>query len=376
LQPAAQGRRKQAVPRRSAVASPEVRHGARSAPRRRRWLWPVIGIAIVAVVAGASSWPQQPGERQQKKDKRTRFPPPRSSYRPWARSTSTFLETTTVPGGQQRHARRPPPGSVIALLADEGQSVAKGQTLARLDDTEARIALSRAKLALEQAERDATRGQALLERGVQAQVTMDELTFKLRTAKESVAQAEYDLAQTRIVAPFGGKVVGASSSGETVTPGKDCFRVDDFDPCSPRLPDRDRRVVGRAALGLTPTDRSSPPGPIVNPMIDRSNGTFKVTLEVSDPSAVLRPGSFARVRLESASYADVVVLPRKAVVTEDGDSYVFVASGDSVNRVAVQLGAIAGDTAQILTGLEPGAKVVTVGQGGLKQGARIKPVAF
>ena len=39
-------------------------------------------------------------------------------------------------------------------------------------------------------------------------------------------------------------------------------------------------------------------------------------------------------------------------------------------------GAIAGDTAQILAGLTPGTKVVTVGQGGLKQGARIKPVAF
>jgi hypothetical protein len=55
---------------------------------------------------------------------------------------------------------------------------------------------------------------------------------------------------------------------------------------------------------------------------------------------------------------------------------VFVAQGDSVNRVAVQLGAISGDTAQILDGLAPGSKVVTVGQGGLKQGARIKAVAF
>ena len=82
------------------------------------------------------------------------------------------------------------------------------------------------------------------------------------------------------------------------------------------------------------------------------------------------------MRLQAASYADVVVLPRKAVVTEDGDSYVFVAQGDSVNRVAIQVGAISGDTAQILAGLDPGTKVVTVGQGGLKQGARIKPVAF
>ena len=45
---------------------------------------------------------------------------------------------------------------------------------------------------------------------------------------------------------------------------------------------------------------------IVNPAVDRKNGTFKVTLEVADRSGDLRPGSFARVRLEAANYADVI----------------------------------------------------------------------
>jgi membrane fusion protein (multidrug efflux system) len=213
---------------------------------------------------------------------------------------------------------------------------------------------------------------------------MDDLTFKLRTAKENVAQAEYDLSQTRIVAPFKGRVVGRFIQlGETVTPGKECYRVDDFDPLLARVyfPEREQ---SRVRLGQEATlEFDAHPGrefparvTIVNPSVDRANGTFKVTLEVEDRPGLLRPGSFARVRLKAASYDDVVLLPRKAVVSEDGDSYVFVAQGDSVNRVAVQLGAISGDTAQILDGLAPGLKVVTVGQGGLKQGARIKAVAF
>ena len=113
---------------------------------------------------------------------------------------------------------------------------------------------------------------------------------------------------------------------------------------------------------------------LVNPVVDRSTGTFKVTLEVRDPQGVLRPGSFARVKLRTGSFDDAVLLPRRAMVQEDGDEYVFVAHGDSVVRVAVRLGAIAGDTAQILAGLAPGDSVVTIGQGGLKQGSKIKPV--
>lgn len=354
--------------------------------RRRRWLWPVVGLAVVAVIAGGLLVARNGQANSKKKDKKEEIPAaPVELSTVGKGSISTYLETTTVleaVNSAMLVARTQ--GQVVALLADEGRLVARGQVLARLDDTEARIALSRARLSLEQAEREATRGRQLHERGVQSQSTMEDLTFKLRTAKENLAQAEYDLAQTRIVAPFGGRVVGRFIQlGETVTEGKDCFRVDDFDPLLARVyfPEREQ---GRVRIGQTATlHLDAHPGrefparvTIVNPSVDRGNGTFKVTLEVADRSGDLRPGSFARVRLEAASYTDVVVLPRKAVVTEDGDSYVFVAQGDSVNRIAVQVGAISGDTAQILAGLHPGTKVVTVGQGGLKQGARIKPVAF
>ena len=112
----------------------------------------------------------------------------------------------------------------------------------------------------------------------------------------------------------------------------------------------------------------------MNPVVDRANGTFKVTLEVRDARGLLRPGSFARVRLRTGSHANVLVIPQRAMVSEDGESFVFVARGDTVVRVPVRVGAISGDTAQVLAGLAAGDRVVTVGQGGLKQGARIKPV--
>jgi RND family efflux transporter MFP subunit len=115
---------------------------------------------------------------------------------------------------------------------------------------------------------------------------------------------------------------------------------------------------------------------LVNPVVDRTNGTFKVTLEVTDRTGTLRPGSFARVRLMSDTFKDAVVVPRKSLVIEDGDAFVFVAEGDSVSRVPIRVGAVSGDTAQVLAGLVPGQRVVAVGQGGLKQGSRIKAVAF
>jgi membrane fusion protein (multidrug efflux system) len=299
---------------------------------------------------------------------------------------STFLETTTVLEAANTAvlvARRQ--GQVVALLVEEGQNVSAGQSLARLDDAEARIALGRTQSSYEQAKRDAERGTALQARGLNSAAAMDDLKLKLEMAKQNYAQAQYDLAQTRIVAPFAGKVVNRMIQlGETVTPGKECFRVDDFTPLLARVyfPERDQAQVhvGQVAqLEVTALPGVTYPARVtlVNPIIDRSNGTFKVTLEINDSKGILRPGSFARVRLTSGSFADAIVLPKKAVITEDGDAFCFVAAGgDSVNRVPIKVGAISGDTAQILAGLAPGQKVVSVGQGGLKQGSRIKAVAF
>jgi RND family efflux transporter MFP subunit len=115
---------------------------------------------------------------------------------------------------------------------------------------------------------------------------------------------------------------------------------------------------------------------LVNPAVDGSNGTFKVTLELPNADGALRPGAFAQVRLRTGDVLDALLMPRRGVMTQDGESYVFVARGDSAVRVPVTVGAEEGERAQILSGLSAGDSVVTVGQGGLKQGSKIRIVSF
>jgi multidrug efflux pump subunit AcrA (membrane-fusion protein) len=69
---------------------------------------------------------------------------------------------------------------------------------------------------------------------------------------------------------------------------------------------------------------------------------------------------------------DALLVPRRGVLSEDGDTFVFVARGDSAVRVPVRLGVEDRDTVQVVQGLVAGDRVVTVGHGGLKPGSRIK----
>jgi membrane fusion protein (multidrug efflux system) len=296
---------------------------------------------------------------------------------------NTFLETTATLEARNQAtlvARRE--GPVVEIATEEGQWVTAGSLLARLDDKEARLAVERAELALAVAKREAERADQLHSQGYMSPKEQDDLVLKRRTAEVELEQRRYELGLTRIVAPFAGRVVERMIHlGETVTPGKSCFAMVDFDPVRARLyfPERDLAAIRVGQQALVTLD--SHPGKVyaavvslVNPVVDQSNGTFKVTLELPNPGGALRPGAFARVRLKTGSFASALLLPRRGVLTEDGEDYVFVARGDSAVRIPVTLGAIENDTAQITTGLAAGERVVTVGQGGLKQGSKIRVV--
>lgn len=358
-------------------------------PRRRAMLVGGIAIVVVAVLGGVGLMAQRAngnGSEKKKKDapdETTAAPVELAEVR--RGGIDTYLQSTTTLEARNEAslvARRQ--GQVMAIPVEEGQWVHKGDPLAQLDDRETRLAVDRAELAEKVAERELNRGRQLREKGYLSPKELDDLELKLRDATVALGQARYDLSLTRIVAPFSGRVVERSINlGETVPDGKECFRIADFDPILARVyfPERDlaRVKVGQEAR----LDFDARPGQsytahvwLVNPVVDPANGTFKVTLEVPNPKGMLRPGTFARVHLRTGTFEDALLVPRRGVLSEDGDQYVFVARGDSVQRVPVHMGAVENDMAQILDGLEAGDRIVTLGHGGLKSGAKIRPVTL
>jgi membrane fusion protein (multidrug efflux system) len=353
-------------------------------PRKRVLLWSAVGLVVAAVVTGGLLIARNgrgDGKKKGEKEGPTAAPVEVAEVR--RGNLTTFLETTaTLEARNAATLVASRPGQVRRLHAEEGQFVRQGETLARLDDTEARLVVERCEVALKSAEREAERGRQLREQGFLSEKETDDLELKLRTARVALDEAKYNLSQTRLVAPFSGRVTARMINlGETVTAGRECFRLEDFDPLLARLyfPEREvtRLKVGHPAsltLDGLPGREFSARVSLVNPVVDRANGTIKVTLEVRDPERALRPGNFARVRLRTGSFDNAVVLPRRAMLSEDGENFVFVAHADTVVKTRITVGAVSGDTAQILAGLAAGDSVVTVGQGGLKHGARIKPV--
>lgn len=362
---------------------------------RARWFW-LGAIALVLLVAAGVFFARRPASASatsktaktaaKKKDsKDTPSAAPVELTAVENGEISTWLQTTATL--EPRHtatliAKRA--GQVLELVAEEGRWVNRGQLLARLDSRDEALAVERAEVALAMAKRELERGKELGGKGYLSTRELEDLELKTRNARIELDRMRIELADTRVVAPFSGRVTDRLIQlGETVSPGKECFRIADFHPVLARLyfPERElaRVRVGQQAWltsdaqpGASITGRVT----LVNPMVDRTNGTFKVTIEIPNERGQLPPGTFARVRLKTGAVASALLVPRRGVLSEDGESYVFVARGDSVQRVPVKIGAIEGETAQVLAGLAAGDRVVTVGQGGLKPGSKIKSVTL
>jgi Cu(I)/Ag(I) efflux system membrane fusion protein len=101
----------------------------------------------------------------------------------------------------------------------------------------------------------------------------------------------------------------------------------------------------------------------VYPELDPTTRTLRVRLRFDNREMVMRPNMFARVTIHGSETGPVVHVPRSAVIRGGALDRVVVALGDGRFRAQpVQLGIESGDRIAILSGLSPGARVVTSAQ--------------
>jgi len=122
-------------------------------------------------------------------------------------------------------------GRISAILFKEGQHVAKGMTLIRLDPAinAAEVQQARANLKLAQSKYD--RAVELSQRNFISGQAKDEAENNLRVAEASVALVEARLAKTEIKAPFSGMIgLRVVSVGDYVKEGADVVNLESIDP--------------------------------------------------------------------------------------------------------------------------------------------------
>jgi membrane fusion protein (multidrug efflux system) len=270
-------------------------------------------------------------------------------------------------------------GEIREILAEEGDIVSKGQVLARLDGDRLRLELGESEARLRKLQRDYERNVDLSEKGLISAGDFEKIKFEMEALQASYNLAKLELDYTQIRAPIDGVVSERFIKlGETINASDPVFRVTSFDPLVAYLhiPEREYRNIKADQAVSISIDALQGPSIIasvtrVSPVVDPETGTFKITIEIYDEQRRIKPGMFGRISVVYDQHANVLQVPRSAIIDEVSQTSVFVVESDIAVRKAVETGFSDEGMIEITSGVTDDDDVVTVGQIGLKPDARV-----
>jgi membrane fusion protein (multidrug efflux system) len=277
-------------------------------------------------------------------------------------------------------------GVVKDIRFKPGAYVKAGDVLLRLDDVVQQADVSAARSADEQAQTNLTRARELAGRGVASNVSLDQTESAARATAAQLARAEAVLAQRQLTAPFDG-VVGLTrvDPGQYVAPGtiiatlQDAseLRVD-FSLPEQNLPDL--RVGQKIAVHIDGEDApflGALTG--IDPRVEPSTRLVALRGSVPNAGGRIAPGQFVRIDVILPTEAGVISLPQTAISNSLYGDFVYLvqpkadAAADAatppleVRQVFVKTGRRTGGLVEV-SGIDPGAQVVSAGQNRLSNG--------
>lgn len=271
-------------------------------------------------------------------------------------------------------------GLVEAIYVDEGDRVKKGDKLLQIEQNEFKLAEQKALVEYQKQKNNFERLKALEEQELLSVEEYENARLALKQAEIAWKQAALNLEYTTVTAPISGVVgdrnvnVGERVQTSTVlfslaNLDKKIVRVyvpqDEFTKCYIRQP-------ALITTDVLPGEKFHGHVKRISPVIDPESGTFKVTIAVADPQNRLRPGMFVNAELIVDTHTNTPLIPKSALIYENERTYFFIVASDSAVKVELDKGFEDAEKVEILNELSDSAKVVVLGQNGLKNGTRVK----
>jgi membrane fusion protein (multidrug efflux system) len=239
-------------------------------------------------------------------------------------------------------------GAVLKVEVSEGETISKGQVIARIDPDDFRIGVDSAKAAFELATANYKRLAGLFEKGIIPKAEIDNLEAQVKTTRAALENAELMLARCIIKAPISGVIRRLDAT--------EGLLLSVSDPVAEILQvDKVKAVVGI-------------PDPEVGARV------YRFELAIDNRDNLIMPGMFFRAKLVKRVIEDTVAIPLFTVIKREDQQFVFVEEDGVAKKLPVELGIMEDWMVQITEGLSPGSRVVVEGHRDIDHGHELKTV--
>jgi membrane fusion protein (multidrug efflux system) len=273
-------------------------------------------------------------------------------------------------------------GTVIKVEVSEGETVTKGQVIARIDPDDFRIAVDSARATFELATAQHKRLASLLEKGIIAVAEIENLEAQVKTSKAALENAELMLSRCTIKSPISGIIRRLDATEGLLLsvsdPVAEILQVDRVKAVV-GIPESDVALVrnikevnltiqaldNREIVGRHHFLASSP---------ESGARLYRLELAIDNKDNLVMPGMFFRAKLVKRVITDTVAVPLFTVIKREDQQFVFVEEDGVAIKLPVELGIMEDWRVQITKGLSPGNRVVVEGHRDIDHGHKLKTV--
>lgn len=275
-------------------------------------------------------------------------------------------------------------GRITTLMVDEGQRVAEGQPMARLDDRQARALAEEAEARARFAQEDLGRTRALVTRDIAARATLDRAERDADTARAAADAARQRLEDYLIRAPAGGVVLRRDGEvGEVVDTPNTLFWIGETRPLRVTA-EVDEEDIARLMIGQRALLRADAfPGQVleaevahITPRGDTARKAFRVRLALPERTPLL-VGMTVEANIVLREDPHALLVPPAAVVLDAAATpartrrgHVWMLAEGRLVRRAVRVGVQGARATEVLEGLAAGEAVVAEARPAFREGQR------
>lgn len=278
-------------------------------------------------------------------------------------------------------------GTLERVYVKEGQKVAKGQALAKIDDGGMAQQVAQLEATTALAKTTFERQKRLWEQKIGSEIQFLQAKTNYEASKNQLDQLKKVLDKATIRAPFSGVIDDVIKDQGTVVapgPGSEVFRIvnlsnmyieaDIPETYITNITNGKDVEINFPILGKTLTTQVRQTGNFINP----ANRTFAIEIGVPNTDKSIKPNLTAKLKINDYTNKEAILIPQ-SIISEnaEGDQYVYVIkniSGDTgtATQTVVKTGKTQGDVIEILEGVTAGDILINAGARSVKNGQEVK----
>jgi len=352
---------------------------SRAGIAHRRGASLLLSFALVSALAGLAGCKRGGGEAEAKEVKGPEAVPVEVAMATRRPVAASYSGTAPLEARGESQVVAKTSGVALAVMAEEGQFVRAGQVLVRLDSARAALQAAQSATQMRKLEANYARSRQLAEQKLISANDIDQIKYDLENARATNRLANLELSYANVVAPISGVIAQRSiKPGNFVQINTPIFRIVDTSKLEATLnvPERELETLKPGLPVKLQVDAL--PGKVfegtvdrVAPVVDAGSGTFRVICAFAG-GGLLQPGMFGRMQIDYDQRANALVVPRTALLDDEGDPAVFAVRNGKAVRVPVKLGYLDGAWAEVKKGIGLGEQVVVAGKTALRDGSVVQ----